>query len=111
MGNLGELGDARSHVDRKRPERVAADIAHVGSTGVRDGRPIGGGSPQLLCLNPATVHPDPHLTMTTFSMIAVCGGPDVPDELLLVEEGLGPFDVVLFPSHLRSPRYHVTSCL
>ena len=43
--------------------------------------------------------------LDTFAMIDVGRGPDVPDELLLVEERLGPLDVVLFPSHVRSPCY------
>jgi len=44
-----------------------------------------------------------------FSVIDVGGGPDVPDELLLVEERLGPLDVVFFPSHVQSPTYSETS--
>jgi len=36
-----------------------------------------------------------------FSMIDMCRGPDVPDPLLLVEEGLCLLDIVFLTSHER----------
>src|SRR5438093_4418144 len=60
---------------------------------------------EVFCGDPLAPEKDAGVAVQTFSMIDVGGGPDVSDELLLMEERLGALDVVLFPSHVRSLTY------